>query len=340
MPHQFFALALVTLHLLLACTSAQAIDTVSPCQSNATLRISFLNVGQGDATLVSCLIENRHLLIDAGDSSARFPNAQALLKQTLSQRLEEKKLDYGIATHPHLDHVYGFLGLLQDRFQIAEFVDNGEHGEIAHIYRKIKTAVANRHGKISSVALGQQRDIQLCQTLHIKLTSPAKALAPALNCPANFNDCSLNADITVSTQAGATFHVAVLADKTYGWEKVVLQNDALQSASVLRLGHHANLSTSTALLEKIKPGFAIFSAGQAIGENAAFGYPRLDTIENLNRYFTNRFGSNFHKELVNVCNWQSTQCVWQKTALHERILDTRNGTIDLFISDESFCIAQ
>lgn len=326
--------------LLLACNSAQATDTVLPCQSNATLRISFLNVGQGDATLVSCLSENRHLLIDAGDSSARYPEAEALLRQALLARTTERKIDYAVTTHPHLDHVYGFLGLLKDNFKISEFIDNGEHGDIAQIYRDIKSAVISDGGQTSSITIGQQRTIELCNSLVVTLTSPTKALAPMLGCPANFNDCSLSTDITITTASKRQLRIAVLADKTYDWEKIALKNDILHTALVLRLGHHGNLSTSTALLEKIKPAFAVISAGQAIGENAAFGYPRLDTIENLNNYFAKYFDQDTPLKRMPACKWQNGKCHWLRSPLHERILDSRSGTIDIFVTDNNFCIKQ
>lgn len=341
MLHQLFRLKLLYLLIpLFVCSCVNEATASSSCQKNASLRISFLNVGQGDATLVSCLEENRHLLIDAGDSSVRYPEAEALIKNALHSRLKTKRLDYAVATHPHLDHVAGFSGLLNKDFQIAEFIDNAEYGDIAKLYHDIKSHVISSNGKTRSIAIGQSHEIELCQKLRVTLTSPPETLAPLLGCPANLNDCSLNANIEITTKAGNVFRITVLADKTYDWEKVVLSQNLLRPTAVLRTGHHGNLSTSSDLLAKTKPAFAIISAGQAIGANAALGYPRLDSIQNLNDYFTAHFGKSFRNETTSVCNWQAGQCHWQESQMHERILDTRNGSIDLFIKDENFCVVQ
>ena len=66
----------------------------------ADLEVYFLDVGQGDATVLLC--DGESMMIDGGPSSAsRF--IYTFLRKTL--RLDH--LDYMISTHPHEDHVGG-----------------------------------------------------------------------------------------------------------------------------------------------------------------------------------------------------------------------------------------
>ncbi len=67
------------------------------------LRVTFLNVGYGDSTLIE-FPGGTVALIDAG-----IPEAAPMIRQYLRDRGIEK-IDWAIATHPHTNHFGGFLG--------------------------------------------------------------------------------------------------------------------------------------------------------------------------------------------------------------------------------------
>ena len=71
--------------------------------AQAELDVHFLNVGQGDSTLIVC--DGEAMLIDGGPSSA-----SQMVFSYIRQQVEE--LDVVIATHPHDDHIDGLSAAL------------------------------------------------------------------------------------------------------------------------------------------------------------------------------------------------------------------------------------
>ncbi|MDR1699981.1 MAG: MBL fold metallo-hydrolase, partial [Lachnoclostridium sp.] len=105
---QWLCLALFTL-LLISC-SGQLNDTTTITNdtnnqaaetniSDSTLSVHYIDVGQGDCTLVLC--DGQSLLIDAGNNSKGTAIQLYLEKQGV------KTLDYVIGTHPDADHIGG-----------------------------------------------------------------------------------------------------------------------------------------------------------------------------------------------------------------------------------------
>jgi competence protein ComEC len=78
------------------------------------LAIRFLDVGQGDATLIT--LEGRHVLIDAG------PNREAVARYLVSQGVDT--LDLVIASHAHADHIGGMAQVLRT-IPVRFYLDNG-----------------------------------------------------------------------------------------------------------------------------------------------------------------------------------------------------------------------
>ena len=76
-----------------------------PLSAFADLQVHFLNVGQGDCTIVLC--DGEAMVIDGGPkSSAQF--VYSYIRNTLNLDF----IDYVISTHPHVDHVYGLSSVL------------------------------------------------------------------------------------------------------------------------------------------------------------------------------------------------------------------------------------
>ena len=72
------------------------------------LYVNFIDVGQGDCTLIM-FPDGKNMLIDCGDGS---DFAVKNIKRILNG-FSVKKLDYLVLTHPDLDHVGGALSVLK-----------------------------------------------------------------------------------------------------------------------------------------------------------------------------------------------------------------------------------
>lgn len=69
------------------------------------LTVTFIDVGQGDSTLVE-LPDDKVMLVDAGEASASGEVLDAL------ESADVDRIDYLVATHPHADHIGGMEDVL------------------------------------------------------------------------------------------------------------------------------------------------------------------------------------------------------------------------------------
>ncbi|MCA9421371.1 MAG: ComEC/Rec2 family competence protein, partial [Nitrospira sp.] len=87
-----------------------------------TVRVTFLDVGQGDATVLE-LPDGQTVLIDGGPSYRRLDMGRAVIGPYLwNQGI--RRLDHVIATHPQWDHVGGLPWVL-NTFEVGQYWDNG-----------------------------------------------------------------------------------------------------------------------------------------------------------------------------------------------------------------------
>jgi len=95
--------------------------------SRQDLKVIFLDVGQGDAILISRGFNQ--ILIDGG------PSGQALLEK-LGKYVSfwDRKIEIVIATHPDADHIGGLIDLA-GTYQIGEMIDTQTESE-SQLYKK------------------------------------------------------------------------------------------------------------------------------------------------------------------------------------------------------------
>jgi len=115
------------------------------------LKITFLDVGQGDSALLE-LPGGKNVLIDAGPGGdeERFDAARSVIAPYLWNR-KINKLDAVIVTHFHEDHLGGMLYLV-DNFKVMSVMDNGATCENSEIFDKYRRAIKNK--KINRVTIG------------------------------------------------------------------------------------------------------------------------------------------------------------------------------------------
>ena len=78
------------------------------------LEIHFIDVGQGDSTLL--ISKGETVLIDGGERHASSKVVSYLEKMNI------EKIDYIVATHPHSDHISGLIGVM-NKFEVKNVID-------------------------------------------------------------------------------------------------------------------------------------------------------------------------------------------------------------------------
>ena len=102
-----------------------------PTAADTVLRITFLDVGQGDAVVIQAP-GGQVALIDAGPD-----DIGAVLRG-----FGVSEIDLAVATHPHADHIGGMLGVIET-FPVRFYMDNGQPHTTA-TYRRLLTALDAR----------------------------------------------------------------------------------------------------------------------------------------------------------------------------------------------------
>lgn len=110
--------------------AAPATDAL-PLPSDTVLRVTFLDVGQGDAVLLRAP-EGQTALVDAGRDDI----------VPLLREMGVERIDLLVATHPHADHIGGMAGVIRS-MPVRFYMDNGQAHTTA-TYRRLMTALDER----------------------------------------------------------------------------------------------------------------------------------------------------------------------------------------------------
>lgn len=250
------AVSVVILIFLCVIAAQDSIDNTSwKTEQTSVMEVHFIDVGQGDATLIKC--GDRAMLIDTGD------NSKGTLVQNYLQKQGVKKLDYLILTHPDADHI-GAAPVIITKFQIdTVFMSNFEKDNST--YRKLIQALDEKRLSFSTPEAG---------SLYALGNAQFTILAPN----AVYEDPN-NASIALLLQNGDN-RFLFSGDAEEEAENDILNNGISISADVYKVGHHGSrTSSSQAFLDKVKPDWAVISCA----EENSYGHPHAQTLNALRR---------------------------------------------------------
>ena len=241
----------LTVSVLLGCVLSAPMPALA--SNPDKMEVHFIDVGQGDATLVTC--GDHAMLIDTGDDSKGTAIQNYLQKQKIT------KLDYLILTHPDADHIGGAPVLLT-KFDISRvFVSNYEKDN--KTYQKLIQALDNKRLKALTPKVNSKYTLG---TATITILAPGKKYD-------NPNDAS----IALLLKNGSTSFLFT-GDAGEDAEADILKTDISLSADVYKVGHHGSkYSTSKELIKAVNPTYAVISCG----EGNSYGHPHAETLNTL-----------------------------------------------------------
>jgi competence protein ComEC len=214
------------------------------------LRVTFLDVGQGDAALLET--SRARVLVDQGPPEADVAGQLAALGV--------RSLSAVVLTHPQRDHVGGAAGVIR-RLDVAQVLDpglaaSGPESEEAH-------RVARARGV--PVRVVRSGAIFRAGGLVLRVLWPHDAGTPS-------EDPNLNAIVLVASY-GET-DVFLPADA----ESDVTSSLPLQEVEILKVAHHGSEDAGLASeLHDLRPRVAVISCGR----NNGYGHPRPETVAAL-----------------------------------------------------------
>lgn len=221
------------------------------------LRVTFLDVGQGDATLIQTP-EGQTLVVDGGDTSA---GALATI-----QSLGVRKIDLLILSHPHADHVGG-LGAIVSSVPVERVLDGGQP-HTSRLYRELLQGIEGKGIRYQRARSGQA--FKVGPKLKMELLAPTEPFLSGTR--SDLNNNSVVARVTYGQ-----FVVLLVGDIEKPAERRLVASGADLTATVLKVPHHGSSGAGdAAFLEAVSPEVAIIS----VGEND-FGHPSRTTLRRL-----------------------------------------------------------
>lgn len=238
---------------------------------HAEPQISFLDVGQGDATLL-ILEGGAKVLVDAG---ARKDILYALRRELGSS---ERYIDLAVITHPELDHFGGFVEVLEE-YEIGAFLMSGRFPEDKNsdTWSALMEKIKEKEIPIVTVgegdALRQGRD-------GFGVLSPN----PLLLGGAEPNDASIVLSAHVSS-----LDMLLTGDISASVERYLAGKYDL-SADILKVSHHGSKYSSDGIfLEEVAPSVALIG----VGENR-YGHPTEEALGRVHEAGARMFRTDLH----------------------------------------------
>ncbi|HEY4488849.1 MAG TPA: MBL fold metallo-hydrolase [Candidatus Paceibacterota bacterium] len=229
------------------------------------LRVSFLDVGQGDAIYIEAP-GGRRVLIDGGSGPA--------VLRALGDKMSwwDRSLDLVVATHPDNDHIGGLIDVLE-RYRVSRVVHSSVQGEtdVSERFRKLSALSASvaQRGQIVELGGGARLEILFPdrEVPHVEANTGCVVARLVYGETAFMLSCD--------APSAVEEYLVRLASTPLG-----TSGGALKS-NVLKAGHHGSKTSSSPLfLGYVDPEYAVFSRGC----DNTYGHPSPEVVATYARF--------------------------------------------------------
>lgn len=226
-------------------------------QNQQKLNVYFLDVGQGDAILVSQ--GSNQVLIDGG------PSGQILMEK-LGRYIPfwDRKIEAIIETHPDQDHIAGLASVLEN-YQVGVFIKSKAESD-SQIAKRVNDLLQEKN--IENFEAQKNTDLKLTEaSLEIILADQGTK-----------DDTNAGSVVTKLIFGENTFLLTGDLPSSKEAEIANRTDKADLKSRVLKVAHHGSKnSTTQEFLDAMDPQTAIIS----VGKNNRYGHPSQEIIERL-----------------------------------------------------------
>jgi len=234
------------------------------------LRVTFLDVGQGDAALFENA-RGKIMLVDTGDCTDRFDCGERIIAPFL-QRNGIKKIDVLLLTHAHSDHTGG-APYLVEHFDVGRIIVPKVRLENP-ILKKVSERA--RAKSIPVHYLHSSDIINELDPVFITVINPTESMLQAVRSDAeNLNNSSIV--LVCHYYSGS---VLMAGDAEHEAERHMCRYGKLLDVDVLKIGHHGSTTATGPDFRKlVSPQLAVVS----VGAFNRFGLPSEMLLQKLQK---------------------------------------------------------
>lgn len=226
---------------------------------NADTTVEFIDVGQGDSTLVCS--DGEYMLIDTGDRDS----GNTVINYLKDSGVE--RLEYLILTHPHADHI-GEAAEIAEEFEIGKVIAPNVPDDLvptSAVYENLLDAMEEKDLKFRA-ARDESFELGECT---------AETFAPHGDY-SNINNYSVLVKITHGENS-----FLITGDCEVQEEREFLERGCDLSADVLKAAHHgSDTSSSSEWLSAVMPQYTVISCGV----DNKYGHPDDETYTRICKY--------------------------------------------------------
>ena len=243
-PYRAVAFCLCLCSLLLWDSALSSNESI-PWARHPLLKVTVLDVGQGDSILIEPP-SGADVLVDGGK---RPMGRQVVLPVLRRHGIQE--LSLVVLTHPHEDHVGGLVDVL-DQLKVDCVLDGGQIAS-SESYSQFMGYVVSKKIPYRLGRPGQV--IQLGQGVRGEVLSPELPFLQNTNSDLNNNSISIRL-------VYGRIKILLTGDLENEGETRLLQSGAEIDSEILKAGHHGSrTSSSEDFLNRVHPRVAIISCG-------------------------------------------------------------------------------
>lgn len=257
------------------------------------VKVTFLDVGQGDASLID-FTDGEQMLVDCSQDSRILSALGRVMK------FYDNQIDYLLVSHPDLDHYGGCEDVLR-RFDVRHVITNGFDKDYDSAWRSFKQAVIDEGAEW--VVVTSNWELVIGNSV-IDFLYPDHSLA-------------VDASVPESGKSAQSNYTSIIFELSYKDKKVLFVGDAGEEeedyivkkygstsspqvgadldVDVLKVGHHgSHHSSSDAFLKLVTPQIAVIS----VGADNSYGHPSNRTLVRLERASSTVYRTDIDKDVV------------------------------------------
>lgn len=266
------------------------------------LRVHFIDVGQGDATLVE-FPDNKVMLVDGGDGSSKAK--RSLLRYMNALKID--KINDLVLTHSDADHCGGLTEVLKHKtvfnaYLPPSFPENGT--KYAEFYTKLFKTDCNVYFTSRLIKFSCQSQAEFIYPYSVQCLYPySKMVEDILAGEKEIANTNKASSVLYLEYAGVK--VLLMGDAPQSVEEKIMMDDevgawanlgvSLQGVSVLKLSHHgSSTASSLQFLQYLGVKEGIISCGK----DNLYGHPADETLGRLAQVKANVHRTDVHSNVV------------------------------------------